>query len=291
MELRDLRLVLALVDAGSTTGAAKVLHLAQPSVSRALLSLEDRLDTELFAREPRGLRPTKAGETIAARAWELLEAMKALEREVCAPPETATRLRLVCECYTAYHWLPSTLARLAEDLPELDVRVKVEHTIDPRGALRDGHIDAALLTSRYEPGPGEKVRALLSDEIVFVMAKSHPLAAKEALTPKDLTEVPLFTQRAPTEEARWFTRAVFGRRRPRLNLTTVPLTEAVVDFARAGMGVAILSEWVTKPYLGRGGFVAKRLRKGPLKRKWSLAWRTEIGEAGPRLYRALKATL
>lgn len=291
LEVRDLRLVLALVEHGSTANAGRVLHLAQPSVSRALLSLEERLQAELFTRNARGLQPTPTGSRLAREARALLTSMSSLERDLRAPAASPRRVRLVCECYTAYHWLPSTLAALQPSLPELRLTLQVEHTTDPLGALQRGEIDAALITSPCRSSPALKVRPLMSDEIVFLLSRAHPLAARPNLTREDLLATPLFTQRAPEAEARWFLRAVFGNKRPRLRVNTVPLTEAMVDLARAGMGIAISSEWVVQPYLGRGGFVAKRLDKGPLLRQWRFAWRPELGEVGPRLYRALRDSL
>ncbi|MEO1337565.1 MAG: substrate-binding domain-containing protein, partial [Myxococcota bacterium] len=241
----------------------------------------------LFERHGRGLVPTKTAEKLAVRARQLLGDLTDLERGLRAPPLERRVIRMVCECYTAYHWLPSTLKQLREQLVDLDLRIRVEHTVDPLSALEAQKVDAALLTSPCSTSATLKVRSLMTDEIVFLVSRSHPLADKESLTPLDLEQTPLFTQRAPTEEARWFMRAVFGRRRPRLDITTVPLTEAVVDFASAGMGIAILTEWVIRPYVDRGGYVAKRLDSGPLMRSWRLAWRAEIDDAGPRLYRAL----
>ena len=291
LEVRDLRLVLALVEHGSTASAGRVLHLAQPSVSRALLSLEERLEAELFTRSARGLEPTPTGLRLAKEARVLLTSLADLERNLRAPAVPPRRVRIVCECYTAYHWLPSTLAALQPTLPELRLKLHVEHTTDPLRALSAGEIDAALLTTPCRSSASLKVRPLLSDEIVFLLSRSHPLASRPTLTREDLLDTPLFTQRAPEAEARWFLRTVFGKKPPRLRITTVPLTEAMVDLARAGMGIAISSEWVIQPYLGRGGFVAKRLDKGPLLRQWRFAWRPELGEVGPRLYRALRESL
>ena len=293
LETRDLRLVLALAQEGTTAGAAKVLHLAQPSVSRALLSLEERLQRPLFQRNARGLVPTSAGARLAARAGEVLEALSSLEREVRLSRRIRRRIRMVSECYTAYHWLPSTMASLREELDDLDLALQmcVEHTTDPLAALADGAVDAALITSPCPASTTIETRPLMTDELVFVVSQTHPLAAKATLTPEDLERTPLFTQRAPVSEAQWFMREVFGRRRPKLNISTVPLTEAVVDLARAGMGIAILTEWVTEPYVDRGGFVAKRLARGPLLRAWRFAWRTELEDVGPQLYSALKASL
>lgn len=289
LEVRDLRLVLALRTAGTTARAAELLHLAQPSVSRALLSLEDRLGQQLFERTPHGLTATAAGERIAERAGGLLDELGQLERSV-REPKRVTRVRVVCECYTAYHWLPYTLTALRERVRGADLSLSVEHTFDALPALRDGKIDAALLTSPCDDGGGLRVAELFADELVFLVASDHPLAKKQALTPDDLCEHPIFTARATPHEARWFVSTVFGRARPRLDVTNVPLVEAIVDLARAGLGIALVTEWSLGAQLSRGGCVLKRLTIGPLMRPWSFAWRSELGDVGPSLHEAILAS-
>ena len=111
LDIRDLRLILALVAARSTAAAADNLHVTQPAVSRALLGLNTRLDVRLFDRTPRGLEPTDAGRMLLGSAPRLLNEFNTLEAQLHGQATPAQRLRLVCECYTAYHWMPSTCRR------------------------------------------------------------------------------------------------------------------------------------------------------------------------------------
>jgi LysR family transcriptional regulator for metE and metH len=282
IDTRDLRLVLALAEAGTTAGAAALLHLSQPAVSRALLAAEARLGLALFDRTARGLSPTAA---------RLLVELGEVERELRAPLPRAARLRVVCECYTAYHWLPAALQTLRKTLPGLEISLAVQHTAEPVAALVAGEIDAALLTSaRLPPGALEE-RPLFADEVVFVMARTHPLAERRVLSRADLQATTLLTSNVPSQEGHWFMQQVFGRARPRLRFERVPLTEAILELARAGMGVAVLSEWIAGPHLGAGDLVVRRLASGPLRRPWRLAWRRDVGVAGERLLAALEASV
>lgn len=289
LEIRDLRLVLALAASGSTARAGELLHLTQPAISRALLSAEARLGAKLFERTARGLVVTAAGARLVDGASRLLGELGELEHQVRAPVQLPTRLRLVCECYTAYHWLPTALRQLRAELPDLDVVLAVEHTREPVAALVAGEIDIALLTTAAAPPPMAE-RKLFADEVVFVMAPSHPLAARRALTPADLRAALLITAQTPLAEQRWFLRTVFGRARPKLTFQRLPLTEAILDVTRAGMGVAILSEWIAAPHLG-AELVTRRLSTGPLHRPWRLAWRPSVAAAIPRLWSALEHTV
>jgi LysR family transcriptional regulator, regulator for metE and metH len=289
LDVRDLDVVLALAAAGTTTKAAGKLHLTQSAVSRALAVAEGKLGTRLFERTRDGLAPTAAGRRLLEGAGPILAQLADLERDVKG--DTArTRLRIVCECYTAYRWLPSTLAALRPKLPRLELVLAVEHTRAPVEALRAGHVDVALLTTApvsEAKRSGLVERALFTDEVSFVVALTHPLARKRTITPDDLVEHGIVTNEAPPAEVLWFANAVFGRKRPKVRMTTFPLTEAVFDAARAGMGVAVASEWIASTYLEHGDLVAKRLARGPLLRPWRIAWRSEVHEAAALVATAL----
>lgn len=279
---------MALAAAGSTAGAAKGLHLTQSAVSRALTQAESRLGVQLFERNSRGLLPTPAGARLLVGAPAVLRQLDELERAALAPVRAPTRVALVCECYTAYRWLPSAIVGLRERWADLELEVRSEHTRDPVGALQRGKVDVALLTTGELPRSGGlRQEPLLSDEVVFVLARRHPLAARPQLTTAQLQNEQLITGNTPAAEARWFVRAAFGRRRPKLNFLHLPLTEAVMDAARAGMGIAVLSEWMASGYLERGDLVVRRLSKGPLLRPWRIAYRDELGPVVDRLRAAL----
>jgi LysR family transcriptional regulator, regulator for metE and metH len=284
LEVRDLELVLALAAAGSTAGAASALHLTQSAVSRALGQAEERVGVRLFERGARGLSATAAGLRLLAGAPTVLEQLRQLERAVAAPAPEPERVRLVCECYTAYRWLPSAMASMRERWSDLRVEVSAEHTSDPVRALLRSKIDIALLTTGALPkGRGLCEQPLFADEVVFVMSARHRLAGQRRITALGLAGEPLITGNTPQAEARWFLRAAFGRRRPKLEFLRFPLTEAILDAARAGMGVAVLSEWVASGYLERGDLVLRRLASGPLRRPWRIAYREELTGVAERL--------
>ena len=289
LDSRDLRLVLALATARTTAGAAANLHVTQPAVSRALLAAEDKLGVRLFERTPRGLEPTPAGKTLLDSAPRLLTELHELESRLRSPATPAQRLRLVCECYTAYHWMPSALEGLRASLPGVDLSIAIECTLDPIAALQAGEIDVALVSEAPTPRSRRLVdKPLFADEIVFVMAASHRLAAHASLVRADLGGETLLTSRLPTRDMGWYHKPLAVAREAPLNYQVLPLTEAVVDFARAGMGIGVLSEWVAEPHLRRGDVVARRLASGPLRRPWRLVWRKEVEDAAMRLWRVLE---
>jgi DNA-binding transcriptional LysR family regulator len=101
----DLRLVLAVAEAGSLSRAARALRTTQPTVSRRLAELEARLGEPLFVRAAAGAHPTALGERLLSPARQMAEwaaeAERAIERResrprgivrVTAPPGIASDL-------------------------------------------------------------------------------------------------------------------------------------------------------------------------------------------------------
>lgn len=282
LDIRDLELVLALAEAKTTTRAASRMHITQSAVSRGLLQVEDKLGVALFTRTPKGLVPTPAGANVIDGAGSVLAQLVELEQRAKSPVLAELPVRVVCECYTAYRWLPSALAQLRDTL---SVEIAFEHTHAPVDALSDGEIDVALLTTGKVRSPLRE-RPLMSDEIVFAMAADHPLADKPYITPADLAATTMITStNTPRPEVKYFMTAVFGAKPPPLKRLLLPLTEAIIDAARAGLGVAVLSEWIAGTYLDRT-LVAKRLKK-PLKRDWRIAYRPEAADRARQLASAL----
>ena len=73
IDLRQLRYFVAIVDSGSLTRAAGVLHIAQPALSQQMSALESELDSQLLTRSVKGVRPTQAGWAVYRHAQTVLK--------------------------------------------------------------------------------------------------------------------------------------------------------------------------------------------------------------------------
>lgn len=78
MQLRHLRYFVKIVDAGSFSRAAGLVHIAQPALSQQIAELEDELGVTLLQRHARGVRPTPAGETLYQEATAILKRIEHL---------------------------------------------------------------------------------------------------------------------------------------------------------------------------------------------------------------------
>lgn len=145
MELRQLTHFLAILDAGSLTGAAARIGLTQQALSRSLARLEEHLGGHLFEREARGMVPTRLGESIAEHARQVVAESGRL-RLAASAELGLERGRLVVGLspIAATSRLGGQVMRFAIKNPK--IRIDVESGIDRDfiSSLHRGEIDIAL---------------------------------------------------------------------------------------------------------------------------------------------------
>jgi DNA-binding transcriptional LysR family regulator len=187
--LKVLREVLA---QGSFSEAAGALNYTQSAVSQAIARLEAEAGVPLLERDRRGVRPTRAGEHLAAHAGRILTQLEAAEAELGAiagieggelrmasfPTAGATLMPLAIAAFRAAY--PAVTLSLGEMEPE---------ELTPR--LRDGEFDLGLIfefEGSGELGPGLRSTPLFEDPMRLALPKGHRLAKKERITLSDLAE-------------------------------------------------------------------------------------------------------
>ncbi|MGW4683626.1 LysR substrate-binding domain-containing protein [Streptomyces sp. NPDC004244] len=190
LEVRHLRALCAIADAGSLHKAARQLGVSQPSLTTQLRRIERALDGELFLRERTGCRPTPFGRTVLGRARPLVDGMAALVAEARAAAR-GPRLRIGS---TASRALPGWLRRLHRRWPDTETSLVVDGS--PNALLRmvaADQLDVAFVHevegSPLRVPPGLEVRVLMEREPQFVsMSLDHPAAARPVVELQDLAE-------------------------------------------------------------------------------------------------------
>jgi len=293
LTLAHYRAVQAIAAHASITDAAEALGMTQSALSHQLREAERRLDVRMFRRIGKALRPSPAGERIAAAAEEHLPGLRSAEADAAgAAGVPRHRVRIGSGAYSCYRWLPAALERFQAERPDVDIRIVGDTTPQPASALLAGSLDVAI---GLGPLPSADVRAipLFRDELVMIVPPSHPIAAKAHVEPSDVTDVTYMTYSEVEQkgyEAERFMRpsGVHPRR-----LVTIELTEGICELVAAGFGVSILSRWAVAPYVNDGRLVARRVGVEGLFIDWHAAVRASDPADSPanRLARALADTL
>jgi len=126
------RSFLAVVDAGSLSGAARTLNIAQPTVGRHIEALEASLDAgPLFTRSPGGLRPTRAALALAPHAKTMAGAADILMRTASGDvDEVRGVIRLTASEIAAAEVLPPILTEFRETWPKVDVELSASNRVE-----------------------------------------------------------------------------------------------------------------------------------------------------------------
>lgn len=268
LEVRDLRLVQAIADAGSATRAASTLHVSQSAVSHGLKDLERRLGVDLFDRVNGRLRITPSGRRIVQLAGEIIRPLALAERELRDGAAATQRvLRVGTQCYTAFHWLPRVVRQLVRCHPEVRLELSGTPGTEPLEQLVSGKLDLALCVGPIS-SPRLQVERLFQDELVLITAVDHPLARKRWVTGDELLGETLIVMEVADTQRERVRRSLFGSRPGFARVIRVSIAETVVDLVQAGLGVGIVTGWSAAARVARGDVARVRLTARGLKRQW-----------------------
>jgi DNA-binding transcriptional LysR family regulator len=186
VSMRTLECLVSIVEHGSLTRAAAVLHMSQPALSHQIAALERELGTPVIERRPRGVRPTAAG---LAAAAEARIALAAADRAVTAGRRVAAgtggRIRIACaETMTAWVLVP-VLRSWRRRFPQVELDLKEYTSADAMlEVLLSGGTDVVV-----GPRPtrtDEHVEVLGREEVVVVTSPEHRFAGLDTVPPAEL---------------------------------------------------------------------------------------------------------
>jgi DNA-binding transcriptional LysR family regulator len=145
--LRQLEYAVAIADCGSVAGAAERLRVAQPSVSAAVMKLEDQLGLQIFLRHhAQGVTPTTAGQRFITAARRLLAQAQDIQRDAeSASADVTGHLTLGCFVTIAPVFVPRLFAGFRKLHPHAELKLQEGIQDDLIAGLRTGRFDLALL--------------------------------------------------------------------------------------------------------------------------------------------------
>lgn len=190
--LRQLSFLSATARHGGIAQAARQLGVSAPAVASALDKLEDALGLKLFDRFPaQGMRLTRAGEVLAARAEALLAQAGALDRE--ARDMAGGRrglIRIGTHFAIAERFVLPAVLELSRDHPGIRVEVIEGDFPDLLAALDTGRVDVLAVFDQGFDADRHEVEPLQDLPPLVLLAASHPLARRDRIALADLAGLP-----------------------------------------------------------------------------------------------------
>lgn len=275
-DLRDMKWAIAASEYRSLRRAAEALHVLQPTLSRRLRCLEERLGTRLFERGNSGTRPTEDGRDFLDAARRIISEVDAIAIRFQARSRGESgRLTMgVCASFSTGN-LYATLIDYRHRFPGVDLRV-VDRA---RGLLLSdvaaSRVDIAI-AMEARPERDLCVLPLWTERVVAALPKDHPLAAYPVLRWGDLAgECLIVNRRDPGPE---FQRLLAARLAPgKLDHVVEHDVESdrLLSLVGAGFGGALVAEGAAG--VCHPGVVFREIHEdnGPTRRTFGACWRRD----------------
>jgi LysR family transcriptional regulator for metE and metH len=265
LELRHLRTLIAVNEAGTVSRAADRVHLTQSALSHQLRALEAHYGTAMVKRQGQSVKLTESGQRLAALARTVMGEIQAAERELAklARKPTGT-LRIALECHTCFDWLMPIMDAFRKHWPEVELDLVSGFNPNPLALLADNKTDL-VIGSENKPRRGIAYHPLFRFEVLAVMPTDHRLRAKRFLDAQDFAQETLITYPVP-EDRIDLIRRVLKPAKVRPRRRTTELTVAILQLVASRRGVAALPNWGIKNYLDYEYVIARRIGKNGL---WS----------------------
>jgi DNA-binding transcriptional LysR family regulator len=183
LDVRRLEVLTAALREGSIAGAARALSITPSAASQALSALETQAGAPLVQRLPRGIRPTPAGERLAAHGEAVLTMLARAESELS--PRTRS-LQVAAFPTAVLGMLPPALSVLRASTPELTVRIHELEPDEARAAVRAGDVDVALVNHHAVLAPDVRgpwrVVHLLDEPVLAALPLGHRLSTRTGVS-------------------------------------------------------------------------------------------------------------
>lgn len=179
MELRQLRYFVAIVDHGSLSRAARVLHIVQPALSQQLQQLEEELGASLLHRSSRGMQATDAGKLFYEHAQAILkqvsDARSAVTQSTDKPSGTvALGIPQSASAALAFPLLKT----IREVYPDIHFQLTEELTGNLHEQLRSGRLNLAIL---FDDGQLSQFNCwpMVEEEMLYITCKNSRFASRQ----------------------------------------------------------------------------------------------------------------
>ena len=191
LKLRDLHILLAVVEWRSMAKAARHLAISQPVVSRAIAELESELGVRLLDRTPRGVEPTVYGRTVLNRGLAVFDELRGTVKDIQFLSDPTTGELRIGTNQVASALLATVLDKLSLQRPRITFHVKLgDAAMLHYHDLRERNVD--LLFGRVVELDTDDVNAevLFYDRLYVYAHASNPWTRRRKIALKELVHEP-----------------------------------------------------------------------------------------------------
>ena len=243
ISLKQIEYFRAVMEAGTVSGAAELLNVSQPNVSRMLKYTEGRLGMRLFERNRGRLQPTAEARALYREVQSLHAHLEALQDAVrhIARGELG-RFTIGASPSLGRHVLPTALSSLRREFPQLAVKLdilSVSQVIE-YVTLNQGECVCTIFPISH---PQIETEAYAAGALMCAVPRGHPLADRAFITPRDLAAESLIGFEPNTPHGQVMHDFLRQGGSGAAYLCTARFAETACALAEQGNGIALVDEF------------------------------------------------
>ena len=272
MDVNQLEVLVAVANEQSFSRAAQALHRTQPAVSQAIRRLEVELGEPLFDRSSKDGTLTAAGRVLFDFAEQMLNLRQGAHRAIKELKDLHHgKLALSANEYTVMYLLP-VLAVFRARHPHLKVEVKRSLASRIASEVLGRGVEIGVVSFK----PADEAIAsipVVMDELALIVAPSHPLAARETVSVRELGAESFIAHNVASPYRERVVRT-FEKYKTPLNISMeMPTLEAIKRLVEQEMGVALVPRLTAQVEIAHKQIVALTVREMRFERRLHLIYR------------------
>jgi DNA-binding transcriptional LysR family regulator len=191
LKLRDLDILLSVIQTGSMGKAATALNMSQPAVSKAIAYLEHTLGVRLLDRSRQGVEPTPYGRALVKRGLAMFDELRQGVHEIASLADpTVGEVRMGGSEHTISAIYTPVIRRLSKQHPRMSFHVAVGDLQTTLRELEARHIDFVVSRMYSLPSEEHSVEVLFEDPLVVVTGPNNAIARRRKIEVAELLDVP-----------------------------------------------------------------------------------------------------
>ncbi len=268
-DLTDLRLFLAVAEAGSITHGAAQAGLSLPAASERLREMEADGEVSLLTRGRRGIQLTEAGEALAHHARLIQHQMLQMRGELGEHARSLrTSIRLVANTAAITEFLPARLGPWLASHPRMDIDLRERQSVDIARAVSAGFAEIGILSAAVDT-QGLELHPFAIDRLVIVLPRDHAMAAHRQLAFADCLGAHFIGLTGGALQEHIETQAQNAGTRLKLRLR-LPTFDGICRMVSEGAGLGIVPQTAARRHMRTGRLAMLSLKDGWATRHLSL---------------------
>ena len=266
---KQLRIFLAVFDAGSVSAAAKSTHVTQPTVSMQLKEISNAVGLPLYEVISKKIYFTNSGKELASTAREMLNAWSNFEQSIDAAKGLTRGKLKIAVVSTAKYFMPRLIGQFCKKYPDIDISLEILNRDGVLMRMRE-NLDDLYIMSQPPTDMDLIDDIFLHNPLVPIAAYSHPLTKK--------TSVPLnsfLDQRFILREKGSGTRMTIDKYfktqkfRPDIRME-LGSNEAIKEAVAGGLGIGVVSKHALHGHQKEHGVAIINVKGFPIMSHWHI---------------------